>query len=137
MQALDLQYREITKADIPEIGRWLIGWNKTPIEEGMYPETGLILYDTLSSNSIYAGFVWCSNSKLAQIGFVTRNPFFKTKIPKGVRKEFLLELMRYAKSIGYDYVITWAQDKGLVKDFKEIGLQETSDKCSELIAKII
>lgn len=137
MQALDLQYRQIVKTDISEMGKWLLGWNKIPIEEGMYPETGIILYDNNTGNAIYAGFVWLSNSKLTQIGFVTRNPFFKTKLPRGTRKEFLKELINYAKSLGGDYLITWTEDAGLVKDFKEIGLAETSNKCSELIAKIL
>lgn len=136
MQGLELSYKEITDKDIDLVGEWLKGWHLTPIERSNYPDTGLVLFDKVSGESIYMGFVWCTNSKLAQIGFVTRNPFFKTKLPKDTRKKFLFELIGYAKSLGFTTVMTWAENQLLVNDFKELGMLETSDKCSELIAKI-
>ena len=102
----------------------------------MYPDTGLVLYNEEDDRPIYAGFVWKSNSKMAQIGFITRNPFYKIKLPKDTRKEFLKALIDYCKELGFEYLITWAENPLLVKDFKEIGLVESSNQCTELIAKI-
>ena len=133
---MELYIRYLEHGDIDEVGKWLQGWGKTPIEKGMYPTRGLVMYDRDSGNSVYMGFVWSSDSEMAMIGFVTRNPFFKTKIPSGIRKEFLHKLIIYAKQLGFKYVCTWAESQFLVNDFKEIGLIETSDKCSELLAKL-
>ena len=136
MQMLNLQYRLLEEGDIDNVNSWLQGWKLHALPKGMYPDTGLILYNTENEEPIYAGFVWKSNSKMAQIGFITRNPFYKTKLPKDTRKEFLKALIDYCKEMGFEYLITWAENPLLVKDFKEIGLVESSDNCSELIAKI-
>ena len=136
MQRLKLQYRKLEDGDIDMVNSWLVGWKLNPLPKGMYPETGLILYNDEDDESIYAGFVWKSNSKMAQIGFITRNPEYKVKLPKDTRKEFLKALIDYCKEMGFEYLITWAENPLLVKDFKEIGLVETSNRCSELIAKI-
>lgn len=112
--------------------QWLEGWKYNPLPVEMYPDKGLVLLDS-KENAVYVGFVWTSNSGLAQLGFITRNPFNKTKLPKNIRKEFLQSLKDYAISLGYPYVITWTENKFLVDDFKELGFRETSNKCSELI----
>lgn len=133
---MEFTTRKLKEGDIEETGRWLEGWNLTPIERGMYPDTGLVLFNREDKQPIYTGYVWVSNSKMAQIGFITRNPYYKVKLPAGVRKFFLEQLISYCKELGAQYIITWAENKMLVNDFKEIGLRETSDKCSELIGKI-
>lgn len=136
MQRLELRYRQLEEGDIDNVNSWLQGWKLNQLPKGMYPNTGLILYNEKDDQSIYAGFVWKSNSKMAQIGFITRNPFYKVKLPKDTRKEFLKALIDYCKEMGFEYLITWAENPLLVKDFKEIGLVESSNQCSELIAKI-
>ena len=136
MQRLKLQYRKLEEGDIDEVNSWLLGWKLHALPKGMYPDTGLVLYNTDDDESVYAGFVWKSNSKMAQIGFITRNPFYKAKLPRDTRKEFLKALIDYCKELGFEYLITWAENPLLVKDFKEIGLVESSNHCTELIAKI-
>ena len=136
MQRLNLQYRYLEEGDIDEVNSWLLGWKLHALPKGMYPDTGLVLYNIDDDEPIYAGFVWKSNSKMAQIGFITRNPFYKAKLPIDTRKEFLKALIDYCKELGFEYLITWAENPLLVKDFKEIGLVESSNHCTELIAKI-
>lgn len=136
MQRLELRYRQLEEGDIDNVNSWLQGWKLNPLPKGMYPNTGLVLYNEEDDYPIYAGFVWKSNSKMAQIGFITRNPFYKVKLPKDTRKEFLKALIDYCKELGFEYLITWAENSLLVNDFKEIGLVESSNQCSELIAKI-
>ena len=136
MQMLKLQYRKLEDGDIDEVNSWLLGWKLHALPKGMYPDTGLVLYNTDDDEPIYAGFVWKSNSRMAQIGFITRNPFYKAKLPRDARKEFLKALIDYCKELGFEYIITWAENPLLVKDFKEIGLAESSNHCTELIGKI-
>lgn len=136
MQRLELRYRQLEEGDIDNVNSWLQGWKLNQLPKGMYPDTGLVLYNEEDDQPIYAGFVWKSNSKMAQIGFITRNPFYKVKLPKDTRKEFLKALIDYCKELGFEYLITWAENPLLVKDFKEIGLAESSNHCTELIAKI-
>lgn len=136
MQRLELRYRQLEKGDIDNVNSWLEGWKLNPLPKGMYPNTGLVLYNEEDDQPIYAGFVWKSNSRMAQIGFITRNPFYKAKLPRDARKEFLKALIDYCKELGFEYIITWAENPLLVKDFKEIGLAESSNHCTELIGKI-
>ena len=141
MQKEDLDLRYIQEGDTLMANEWLKGWKHkgtplNPLPIAMYPSTGLVLFNKEDETPIYIGFVWMSNSKMAQIGFVTRNPFYKKKIPLGIRKSFLESLVRYCKDLGYDYVITWAENKFLIEDFKAMGMVETSNQCSELLGKI-
>lgn len=133
----DLLCREITEGDVRTVQQWLEGWGMHPIEAGMYPSTGLLLYEKKKLTPIYMGFVWTSNSRMAQVGFITRNPFFKEKLPRGVRKDFVLGLIQYTKDLGYEYVITWTDNSFLVGDFKALGMTETSNRCSELIGRLL
>lgn len=121
-----------SNADAEMANEWLVGWKYNPLPIELYPSTGLVMLSD-DDNPIYVGFVWTSNSGMAQIGFVTRNPFYKTKLPKDTRKDFLCQLKDYAHSLGYPYVITWTENKGLVGDFVDLGFRETSNKVSELI----
>lgn len=121
-----------SNADAVMANEWLLGWNFNPLPIELYPSTGLAML-TLDGEPIYVGFIWTSNSGMAQIGFITRNPFNKIKLPTDTRKDFLNELKEYAHGLGYPYVITWTENKNLVGDFKDLGFRETSDKCSELI----
>ena len=130
--------REITRKDISTVNQWLIGWRMNKLPEEMYPDTGLIMLDDETGEEIYAGFVWCpSTSKLAQVGFITRNPFYRkrNKIEQ-TSLSFIRHLLLYTKQLGYDYVATWAENTHLVKDFKDLGFTEASNRVSELIAKI-
>ena len=137
MQELDLQCRHLREGEVDMINDWLEGWGKNRLDPKMYPKTGLVVYNENDGTAIYAGFVWIpESSNMAMIGFITRNPFYKVRIPQGLRKEFLQKLIVYCKELGKDVVITWTDNKFLVNDFKELGLAETSNKCSELIAKI-
>ena len=133
---MKLQLRFVEPKDLPNINDWLIGWKLNPLPLGMYPTTGLIVYNEEDGGEIYSGFVFMSNSKMAQVGFITRNPFYKKKINKQVRKEFIISLNSYAKELGYEYVISWAENKFLIKDFKELGFMESSNRVSELIIKL-
>ena len=122
--------RELKPGDIAMANQWLGGWRKLPLPARMYPDSGLVLLND-EETPVFIGFVWKTNSGLAQLGFITRNPFVR-KLPKDTRKRFLKTLMEYAQELGYEYVMTWAENRLLVDDFKEIGLRETSNRCSEL-----
>ena len=137
MQRLKLQCRYLEEGDIDNVNAWLEGWKKLSLDKGMYPKKGLILYNTEDNQPIYAGFLWTSDEcKLAQIGFITRNPYYKIKLPKGLRKDFIAEIGRYAAELGYTHIMTRAENPLLVNDFKALGYAVTSDRCTELIAKI-
>lgn len=118
--------------DAEMANEWLGGWKYNPMPIELYPSTGLVMFAE-DGNPIYVGFVWTSNSGMAQLGFITRNPFYKNKLPKDTRKDFLLRLKKYAHSLGYPYVITWTENKNLISDFIDLGLRETSNSVSELI----
>ena len=118
--------------DAEMANEWLGGWNYNPMPIELYPTTGLVMFAE-DGNPVYVGFVWTSNSGMAQLGFITRNPFYKNKLPKDTRKDFLLRLKEYAHSLGYPYVITWTENKNLISDFIDLGLRETSNSVSELI----
>ena len=136
MQELDLQCRYLGTGEAEMANDWLEGWGKIRLDVDMYPETGLVLYNAVDGVPIYMGFVWIpETSNMAMIGFITRNPFYKAKLPKGLRKEFNQRLVTYCKELGKKVVITWTDNPFLVSDFKELGLVETSNKCSELIGK--
>lgn len=129
-----MRIREVVESDFEMIAEWLIKWKLTPIERRMYSTDGYIIEDD-DGNPLYSGFIWRSNSAMAMIGFVTRNPFVKIK-NKQTLKTFINELLLLCIEFGYEYVITWAESPFLVNEFKSFGMKETSNKCSELILKM-
>lgn len=138
MQKLNPQYRILEDSDKDLANEWLKGWKLNELEREMYPDNGLVLYNSEDNTPIYIGFIWIpETSNMAMIGFITRNPFYKVKLPKGLRKEFVSELRWECKRLGKSVVISWTDNSHLVQDFKELEFAETSNRCSELIQKIL
>ena len=131
-----LTYRHIKEEDFENIEKWLKFWKPNDIFiRDMYPSTGLVIYDSYTNTDLYAGFLWLSNSKLAQIGFIVRNPY--TKIKNKQTLELLINgLFLYAKELGYDYVISEAESEHLKNVFESLGMINTSNGVSEYIIKI-
>lgn len=123
--------RTLQQGDAEMANEWLFGWNRQALPLNMYPDSGLVCLNE-DKKPVYVGFIWKSNSGLAQLGFITRNPYVR-KLPKNTRKDFLQKLKEQAHLMGFEFVITWTENKLLVEDFKELGFRETSNKCSELI----
>lgn len=132
------KFRTILQDDITKANDWLEYQGLHRIDEEMYPDTGIIMQDENSGEGIYIGFVWKTNSKLAQVGFIARNTQYKkTNKSEQSLKIFIHQLLLYARNdLGYKYIATWSQDKNLVDCFKEFGFTEASNRTSELIAKI-
>ncbi len=131
-----LTYRHIKEEDFENIEKWLKFWKPNDIfTRDMYPSTGLVIYDSYTNTDLYVGFLWLSNSKLAQIGFIVRNPY--TKIKNKQTLELLINgLFLYAKELGYDYVISEAESEHLKNVFESLGMINTSNGVSEYIIKI-
>lgn len=131
-----LTYRHIKEEDFENIEKWLKFWKPNDVFiRDMYPSTGLVIYDSYTNTDLYAGFVWLTNSKLAQIGFIVRNPY--TKIKNKQTLELLINgLFLYAKELGYDYVISEAESEHLKNVFESLGMINTSNGVSEYIIKI-
>lgn len=132
------KFRTILQEDITKANDWLEYQGLNRIPEQMYPDTGVIMQDESTGDGIYIGFVWKTNSKLAQVGFIARNTQYKkTNKSEQSLKVFIHQLLLYAtKDLGYSYIATWSQDSNLVNCFKEFGFTEASNRTSELIAKI-
>ena len=131
-----LTYRHIKEEDFENIEKWLKFWKPNDIFiRDMYPSTGLVIYDSYTNTDLYAGFLWLSNSKLAQIGFIVRNPYTKIK-NKQTLKLLINGLFLYAKELGYEYVISEAESEHLKNVFESLGMIKTSSGVSEYIIKI-
>lgn len=131
------KFRTILPEDITEVNNWLHHQGLHRIPEPMYPDTGIIMQDENTGEGIYMGFVWKTNSKLCQVGFIARNKLYKKTNPsEQTLKIFVHQLLLYANSLGFDFIATWSEDSNLVNCFKEIGFTEVSNRTSELIIQI-
>lgn len=131
------KFRTILPEDITKANDWLEAQGLHRIPEPMYPDTGIIMQDENTGEGIYIGFVWKTNSKLAQLGFISRNTQYKkTNKAEQTLDIFIHQLLLYGKELGYEYLITWSENKNLVDSFKSFGFQEASNKVSELIIQI-
>lgn len=131
------KFRTILPEDIIKANDWLEYQGLHRIPEDMYPDTGIIMQDENTGEGIYIGFVWKTNSKLAQLGFISRNTQYKkTNKAEQTLDIFIHQLLLYGKELGYEYLITWSENQSLVNSFKSFGFQEASNKVSELIIQI-
>lgn len=131
------KFRTILPEDITKANDWLENQGLHRIPEPMYPDTGIIMQDENTGEGIYIGFVWKTNSKLCQVGFIARNKEYKKSNPsEQTLKIFVHQLLLYANDLGFDFIATWSEDKNLVSCFKEIGFTEASSRTSELIIQI-
>lgn len=131
------KFRTILPEDITKANDWLENQELHRIPEPMYPDTGIIMQDENTGEGIYIGFVWKTNSKLCQVGFIARNKKYKKSNPsEQTLKIFVHQLLLYANDLGFDFIATWSEDKNLVSCFKEIGFTEASNRTSELIIQI-
>lgn len=129
---MDFSTRPLKESDSQLANEWLKGWsNRQPLPLTMYPDTGLVLLDG-NGKEVFIAFVWVSNSKMMQIGFITRNPNVKN-LPKETRFNFLHDVRRYCYDLGAEHLITWTNNNFLIEDFKKLGFYETGANVSELI----
>lgn len=133
------KFRTTIPEDIQTVNDWLEGWKMHRLSDELFPPTGIIMQDEVSGEGVYAGYVWKTESKLYPVGFITRNPKYrKSNKAEQTDEIFIRQLLLFARDLGCTHIITWAETPTLVKCFKEkFGFTETSNKTSELIAKII
>lgn len=123
---------------MPMITEWLKWWHPDKhVYASMYPETGLVGQCTETGEPVYAGFVWLTNSSVAQMGFIVRNPGFRNRqVAQQTRKMLVADLCLYAKALGAEFVLTWTENAQLLREMKAIGFTATSERCAELIIKL-
>ena len=114
--------------------KWIEDWGKIPIKKGMYGNIAMAIEND-NGEIIYVGFIWESQTEMAMIGFITRNPNVRSKI-KNLRRILIESMIAHIKKLGYQYISSWCADSGLKKDFLEIGCVETSNTVSEFFAEL-
>lgn len=125
--------RKVVEEDFSMIEQWQLDWNQYPRQRNMYPTTGYIVES--DGVPLYCGFIWKSDSAMAMIGFITRNPKAKVK-DKQTLKRFIHDLYLRCYEMGFTMVATWAQSPFLKKEFRELGMTETSETCSEFFINL-
>lgn len=118
--------------------KWWKDWRWEPPLKDLLPdngEGGWIVYD--GETPVCAGFNYITNSKVGWSEFIVSNFDYKNKKK---RKEainlLILTINKFLQINGCKYVYTSLKNKSLVGIYKDLGYQEGSNNCLEMIKKI-
>ena len=130
--------RTLIESDYEILSDWWKAWGWPIIVKDMLPDngTGGIMVEN-KGESIVAGFLYWSNSKMVWLDWIISNP----KIDKDIKQEAIKKLIFTAelmvKEAGSKYMMSISRSKSLLKIHKELGWTIDPDSSHEMIKVII
>lgn len=131
-----MEVRNLIHSDYDEIlVKWWKDWRWVAPSRDFLPDDGnggLIVYD--GDVPVCAGYMYITNSKTGICEFIVSNFHYKDKEK---RKEALSLLIHtidsVLKNVGCKYSYSVLKNKSLINTYKEIGYQEGSKNCTEMV----
>lgn len=117
--AANMTSREYAESDYLMAHDWWKSYGRGHIEKTPLPKTGIVVED--NGNPVAVGWIYFSNSEMAQIGWITANPRSgpKKKIAAVVRLFVAAE--EQIKKLGFTYLQTMVDNPTLSKIASGLG----------------
>ena len=117
--------------------KWWKDWRWQPPLKDMLPQDGLCgVMVSKGDVDICAGFIFLTNSKVANAEYIISNFDYKEKDRKDAI-EFLIEsLSVIARDRNYKYIFTSLKNRALIDRYENCGYKKGSTDCTEMIKVI-
>jgi hypothetical protein len=120
---MDFKTRAVTVKDwdmLVEWWDWWPGWTAPPQDFLPNHGTGGFIVEK-NNQPIVAGFVYFTNSKVAWVEWIISSPNYKEDDRRDAIEYLINELEQFIVSMGYKYMFTNLQHKGLIETHKKLG----------------
>jgi len=131
-----MEVRNLIHSDYDEIlVKWWKDWRWVAPSRDFLPDNGnggLIVYD--GDVPVCAGYMYVTNSKTGLCEFIVSNFHYKDKEKRKEAISLLIHTIdKVLKNVGCKYSYSVLKNKSLINIYKEVGYQEGSKNCTEMV----
>ena len=131
-----MEVRNLIHSDYDEIlVKWWKDWRWVAPSRDFLPDDGnggLIVYD--GDIPVCAGYMYVTNSKTGLCEFIVSNFHYKDKEKRKEAISLLIHTIdKVLKNVGCKYSYSVLKNKSLINIYKEVGYQEGSKNCTEMV----
>lgn len=131
-----MEVRNLIHSDYDEIlVKWWKDWRWVAPSRDFLPDDGnggLIVYD--GDVPVCAGYMYVTNSKTGLCEFIVSNFHYKDKEKRKEAISLLIHTIdKVLKNVGCKYSYSVLKNKSLINIYKEVGYQEGSKNCTEMV----
>lgn len=131
-----MEVRNLIHSDYDEIlVKWWKDWRWVAPSRDFLPDNGnggLIVYD--GDIPVCAGYMYVTNSKTGLCEFIVSNFHYKDKEKRKEAISLLIHTIdKVLKNVGCKYSYSVLKNKSLINIYKEVGYQEGSKNCTEMV----
>ncbi len=131
-----MEVRNLIHSDYDEIlVKWWKDWRWVAPSRDFLPDDGnggLIVYD--GDVPVCAGYMYITNSKTGLCEFIVSNFHYKDKEKRKEAISLLIHTIdKVLKNVGCKYSYSVLKNKSLINIYKEVGYQEGSKNCTEMV----
>jgi len=131
-----MEVRNLIHSDYDEIlVKWWKDWRWVAPSRDFLPDNGnggLIVYD--GDIPVCAGYMYVTNSKTGLCEFIVSNFHYKDKKKRKEAISLLIYTIdKVLKNVGCKYSYSVLKNKSLINIYKEVGYQEGSKNCTEMV----
>lgn len=135
---MELQIRSLQESDWETLQEWWTKWNWPEMNRDLLPLNGLGgLIVCKGDMPIVAGFLYLTNSKVAQMEWIISNQDYRDPDRKGALEMLILGLEEVALSVGKNIILSIGRNTGLINMHKKLGYMVDKGPSYEISKKLI
>ena len=135
---MELKSRALRESDWETLQSWWEAWEWPEMNKDLLPLNGLGgLIISKEDIPVVAGFLYLTNSGVAQIEWVISNPEYREDDRKDALEFLIKELENVALSVGKTIILSIGRSKGLINAHRNLGYTVDDNPSYEISKKII
>ena len=135
---MELTVRALQESDWETLQEWWTKWNWPEMNRDLLPLNGLGgLIVCKGDIPIVAGFLYLTNSKVAQMEWIISNKDYRDLDRKDALEMLILGLEEIALSVGKNIILSIGRNTGLINMHKKLGYTVDEKASYEISKKLI
>lgn len=128
-----LATRVISTSDYTEICHWWEShsWPIIPLE-GL-SKNGVFIFDEVTNRGVCAGWVFSSDSSVAWMEYLVKNPEFTSEITNKALDLLIHELIQKSKDLGFTVLFTTTNSNALTSRYDRLGFLKGDEGMTQFI----
>jgi hypothetical protein len=135
---MELTVRALQESDWGTLQEWWTKWKWPQMNRDLLPLNGLGgLIVCKGDIPIVAGFLYLTNSKVAQMEWIISNQDYRESDRKNALEMLILGLEEIALSVGKNIILSIGRNTGLIEMHKKLGYTVDDKHSYEISKKLI